>query len=76
MVREPPIPTVSRTNLPCRKIKVLNLATGDIVDDTANVLVTARGQLNEIKWPPIPGLENFKGKKMHSGAWDPRLVPT
>ncbi|KAK0730810.1 hypothetical protein B0H67DRAFT_474490 [Lasiosphaeris hirsuta] len=52
-------------------IQVLNLATGETIDDTANVLVTARGQLNEIKWPPIPGLENFKGRKMHSGAWDP-----
>jgi cation diffusion facilitator CzcD-associated flavoprotein CzcO len=53
-----------------RKIKVQNLTTGETIDDEANVLVTARGQLNEISWPEIPGLETFSGRKMHSGAWD------
>jgi cation diffusion facilitator CzcD-associated flavoprotein CzcO len=52
------------------KIKVEDLATGMTIDDEANVLVTARGQLNEIKWPDIPGLDTFSGKVMHSGAWD------
>ncbi|KAK0632553.1 hypothetical protein B0T14DRAFT_560233 [Immersiella caudata] len=52
------------------KIKVQNLTTGETIDDEANVLLTARGQLNEISWPSIPGLETFSGKKMHSGAWD------
>ena len=55
----------------CRKIKVQDLSTGENTDDSANVLITARGQLNEIRWPEIPGLESFQGKIMHSGAWDP-----
>ncbi|KAK3393171.1 hypothetical protein B0H63DRAFT_425007 [Podospora didyma] len=52
------------------KIKVTNLITGESLEDSAHVLVTARGQLNQIKWPEIPGLERFQGKKMHSGEWD------
>ena len=55
-----------------RKIKVQNLLTGETVDDSANVFITARGQLNDIKWPDIPGLDTFQGKMMHSGAWDQR----
>ncbi|KAK3336591.1 hypothetical protein B0T19DRAFT_454089 [Cercophora scortea] len=52
------------------KIKVENLITGESFEDTANVLVTARGQLNDINWPDIPGLATFQGKTMHSGEWD------
>ncbi|GAB1311413.1 hypothetical protein MFIFM68171_01623 [Madurella fahalii] len=52
------------------KIKVRNLITGETLEDAANVLVTARGQLNDMSWPDIPGLNNFQGKIMHSGDWD------
>ncbi|KAK3330814.1 hypothetical protein B0H66DRAFT_75606 [Apodospora peruviana] len=52
------------------KISVTNLATGESFEDSANILVTARGQLNEPNWPDIPGLDKFQGKVMHSGAWD------
>ncbi|KAK0751690.1 hypothetical protein B0T18DRAFT_403175 [Schizothecium vesticola] len=52
------------------KIKVQNLLTGDTIEDSANVFITARGQLNDLKWPDIPGLDSFQGKMMHSGAWD------
>ncbi|KAK3694745.1 hypothetical protein B0T22DRAFT_80399 [Podospora appendiculata] len=52
------------------KIKVENLVTGETFEDTANILVTARGQLNDINWPDIPGLSTFQGKTMHSGEWD------
>ncbi|KAL2024166.1 hypothetical protein VTK56DRAFT_9322 [Thermocarpiscus australiensis] len=52
------------------KIQVQNLSTGETFEDVANVLITARGQLNEISWPDIPGLDKFQGKMMHSGAWD------
>ena len=61
-----------KANLSDRKIKVQNLLTGETVDDSANVFITARGQLNDIKWPDIPGLDTFQGKMMHSGAWDQR----
>ncbi|KXX78294.1 putative sterigmatocystin biosynthesis monooxygenase stcW [Madurella mycetomatis] len=52
------------------KIKVRNLSTGEMVEDAANVLVTARGQLNDMSWPDIPGLNEFQEKIMHSGDWD------
>ncbi|KAL2199534.1 hypothetical protein P885DRAFT_30388 [Corynascus similis CBS 632.67] len=52
------------------KIKVTNLSTGETFQDAANVLITARGQLNDISWPNIPGLGTFQGKVMHSGEWD------
>lgn len=55
-----------------RKIKVTNLSTGETFVDAANILITARGQLNDISWPGIPGLDRFKGKVMHSGEWDTR----
>ncbi|KAK0723979.1 hypothetical protein B0T21DRAFT_403869 [Apiosordaria backusii] len=51
-------------------VKVHNLSTGETFQDSANVFVTARGQLSEPSWPSIPGLEIFSGKIMHSGAWD------
>ncbi|KAL1841206.1 hypothetical protein VTJ49DRAFT_7327 [Mycothermus thermophilus] len=52
-------------------IRVKNLTTGETILDEANVLISARGQLNDIKWPDIPGLYNtFRGEIMHPGKWD------
>ncbi|KAK7417255.1 hypothetical protein QQX98_004689 [Neonectria punicea] len=51
-------------------IKVLNIKTGETFQDTANILVSARGGLNQVSWPKIRGLKDFGGKLMHSGAWD------
>ncbi|KAK3395648.1 hypothetical protein B0T20DRAFT_509394 [Sordaria brevicollis] len=52
------------------QIKVKNLVTGEVFTDSAHVLITARGQLSEPRWPDIEGIDKFEGKKMHSGAWD------
>src|SRR6478736_3447396 len=38
--------------------------------EEVDVVVAARGNLNTISWPDIPGFDTFKGKKMHSAAWD------
>lgn len=46
--------------------------TGEVFNKTANVLVSARGGLNDISWPKIDGLWDFKGKLMHSASWDER----
>jgi 4-hydroxyacetophenone monooxygenase len=46
------------------------LEDGSIVDYTANVLVSAVGQLNRASMPSIDGLENFKGPKFHTSNWD------
>ncbi len=53
-----------------RHVTVTNLATGETFEDVANVVVTGRGQLNEVSWPDTPGLRTFKGKLMHSAEWD------
>ncbi|KAL3418654.1 steroid monooxygenase [Phlyctema vagabunda] len=52
------------------KIQVENLKTGELIQDDADVLISARGGLNEISWPSIPGLDTFQGEIMHSAAWN------
>ncbi|OCL04796.1 FAD/NAD(P)-binding domain-containing protein [Glonium stellatum] len=37
---------------------------------TTDFLVSAVGQLNQPRYPDIPGLGDFKGKVMHSARWD------
>jgi len=37
---------------------------------TADVLVSAMGGLSEPSIPPLPGLDTFQGKVMHSARWD------
>jgi len=53
-----------------RKFTVENSATGETFEDDADVLINARGNLNEIAWPQIPGFKSFKGEVMHSAAWN------
>ncbi|KAL5620843.1 hypothetical protein FOBRF1_004089 [Fusarium oxysporum] len=52
------------------RLTVKNNKTGETFQDTANILVSAKGGLNQIAWPQIKGLKQFAGKLMHSGAWD------
>ncbi|WP_323751048.1 NAD(P)/FAD-dependent oxidoreductase [Marinobacter sp.] len=42
--------------------------SGDLF--SANVLITATGQLNRPALPKIPGLDRFKGRTFHSATWD------
>lgn len=46
----------------------VTLTTGEQL--TADVLVTATGQLNQPAWPKLEGLERFKGRLFHSARWD------
>lgn len=39
-------------------------------EDDIDVLIAARGLLNEPSWPNVPGLDKFKGKLLHSAEWD------
>ncbi|KAK5065320.1 hypothetical protein LTR84_001158 [Exophiala bonariae] len=41
-----------------------------IIEDYADILISAQGFLNTWNWPSIPGLSQFKGKKVHSASWD------
>ena len=52
-------------------VKIEDLGSGKVVEDTADVFMTGIGALNEWKWPDIKGLKDFKsGPVMHSAAWD------
>lgn len=39
-------------------------------ETTANAVICAVGQLNQPAIPPIPGLEAFEGKIVHTAQWD------
>jgi cation diffusion facilitator CzcD-associated flavoprotein CzcO len=53
-------------------VTVKNLKTGEVIQDQADVVVSARGNLNNPAWPEIEGLETFKGEVMHSAKWNER----
>jgi cation diffusion facilitator CzcD-associated flavoprotein CzcO len=45
-------------------------ADGGHRTEWADVLISARGILSHWRWSAIQGLENFKGRKVHSAGWD------
>ncbi|RAL66248.1 hypothetical protein DID88_005919 [Monilinia fructigena] len=53
-----------------RNLEIENNSTGEIFEDDADVLISARGSLNEISWPDIPGLSDFQGEVIHSAKWN------
>lgn len=56
-------------------VKVQNLDTGLIVEDTGDVLMTGTGTLNDWVWPDIPNLHDFEGPLLHSANWDVSFDP-
>jgi cation diffusion facilitator CzcD-associated flavoprotein CzcO len=40
------------------------------IEDTADVLFGGLGGLSRWSWPEIEGLENFKGRVIHSAQWE------
>ncbi|KAF2847728.1 FAD/NAD(P)-binding domain-containing protein [Plenodomus tracheiphilus IPT5] len=51
-------------------VTVKNLATGEMIHDSADVLISGRGNLNTPSWPDIKGIKTFKGEVMHSARWN------
>lgn len=51
-------------------VSVKNLVTGNVIEDTCDVLISGRGNLNNPSWPDIAGLDTFKGEVMHSAKWN------
>ncbi|KAL2282866.1 hypothetical protein FJTKL_10252 [Diaporthe vaccinii] len=52
-------------------VQVHKTDTGETVEENdIDFVITARGQLNEVAWPQVPGLETFRGKLLHSAEWD------
>lgn len=45
--------------------------SGEILDDSADFLFTATGVLSRWKWPDIEGLNQFRGKIIHSAQFSP-----
>lgn len=61
---------LSKLRLLPRHVSVERLDSGEKFEEEVDVVVAARGQLNEMKWPDIPGLDKFEGEKMHSATWN------
>jgi cation diffusion facilitator CzcD-associated flavoprotein CzcO len=51
-------------------VEVTNLTDGTIVHDSCDILVNAAGVLNAWRWPTIQGLQDYKGKLLHTARWD------
>jgi len=51
---------------------VENLKTGDSLVKEADVVVSARGTLNDVSWPQIEGFSDVSIPVMHSAIWDDR----
>ncbi|KAI9793412.1 MAG: hypothetical protein M1816_000304 [Peltula sp. TS41687] len=51
-------------------VTAIDSTTGETIHDWCHILVHATGYLNKLAWPKAPGLEIFKGPKLHSAAWD------
>lgn len=43
------------------------LSTGE--EETVDILISAQGMFNLIKWPEIDGLDRFKGPLIHTARW-------
>jgi cation diffusion facilitator CzcD-associated flavoprotein CzcO len=52
------------------RLKVRNLVKDEVIEDSAEFFINAGGVLNNWKWPDIPGLQDFKGKLMHSANYE------
>jgi len=51
-------------------VEVTNLKDGTVIQDYCDMLVNAGGLLNTWRWPDIPGLNDYKGKLLHTAHWD------
>ena len=51
-------------------VRLENVKTKQIFEDSADVIISAIGVLNEWRMPKLTGLDDFKGKLIHSAAWD------
>ncbi|EXJ79534.1 hypothetical protein A1O3_07813 [Capronia epimyces CBS 606.96] len=50
-------------------VKTVSGETETFVEE-ADIVISCRGSLNDFVWPDIPGIDSFKGEKMHSAAWN------
>jgi hypothetical protein len=51
-------------------VQILDLVSGNTINNSCDILVNASGILNAWRWPAIPGIAKYKGKLLHSANWD------
>ncbi|KAF3055305.1 putative sterigmatocystin biosynthesis monooxygenase stcW [Trichoderma lentiforme] len=56
------------------EVTVKNLKTGETIVDIVDVVISARGMLNEPAWPDIPGVSKMKIPVLHSAVWDDSIT--
>lgn len=52
------------------RLKIRDLDSDTVIEDSAEFFINAGGVLNNWKWPDIPGLHDFNGKLMHSAHYE------
>lgn len=52
------------------RVTVRDLENDTVMEDEAEFFINAGGVLNNWKWPDVEGLKEFKGKLMHSAAYE------
>ncbi|RKK68854.1 hypothetical protein BFJ69_g13280 [Fusarium oxysporum] len=55
------------------RLEIQQAHSRDIVQEEADIVINATGFLSKWNWPTIVGLEKFKGKLVHTAAWDTSL---
>ncbi|EFW15400.1 cyclohexanone 1,2-monooxygenase [Coccidioides posadasii str. Silveira] len=50
-------------------VKIEDLKSGQVIEDSAEVVINCAGVLNKWKWPDIPGLHSFEGKLVHTACY-------
>ncbi|KAI1475337.1 FAD/NAD(P)-binding domain-containing protein [Daldinia eschscholtzii] len=56
------------------EVEARNLQTGEVIYDWCHILVHACGYLNKPSWPKLPGIDDYRGVKVHSADYD-RSIP-
>lgn len=74
MVSKPQLLKEHETDIRTRKVTIMNLKTGETHEDEANIVVSARGTLNDFSWPKLEGFKDLSIPVMHSAIWDQRCV--
>lgn len=57
-------------------LAITNTATGEVVHDKADFVLTCIGRFNAWKLPTIPGMSEYKGSLRHASHWNPDFDPT
>ncbi len=51
-------------------VTIKDLVSGQIFEDSCDILIQAAGYLNKWKWPNVQGLDKFRGAMLHTAKWD------